>query len=205
MKTKSLLNIGKFMRILKVSLLHNWNMYLDARLDISICIFIPKLTTFQKMLSLIFREARIFRQKIWILQSVSTLYAKPWYSRKLLTATGNIKITISMLQTEKKSSGQIGICERYISHFFMNCFSTIESLITFAHLSFGICWMPLIKYLKNSFWEELNKFETFEITMTKSQLGTASDISCMSAISFRYSYLISHSQRRNCLWRCFIS
>ena len=101
MKTKSLLNIGKFMRILKVSLLHNWNMYLDARLDISICIFIPKLTTFQKMLSLIFREARIFRQKIWILQSVSTLYAKPWYSRKLLTATGNIKITISMLQTEK--------------------------------------------------------------------------------------------------------
>ena len=101
MKTKSLIDIGKFMRILKVSFLHNWNMYLDARLDISICIFIPKLTTFQKMLSLIFREARIFRQKIWILQSVSTLYAKPWYSRKLLTATCNIKITISMLQTEK--------------------------------------------------------------------------------------------------------
>ena len=190
------------MRILKVSLLHNWNMYLDARLDISICIFIPKLTTFQKMLSLIFREARIFRQKIWILQSVSTLYAKPWYSRKLLTATGNIKITISMLQTEKS------VPVRLVSmkNFFVNCFSTIESLITFAHrLSFGICWMPLIKYLKNSFWEELNKFETFEITMTKSQLGTASAISCMSAISFRYSYLISHSQRRNCLWRCFIS
>ena len=177
-------------------------MYLDARLDISICIFIPKLTTFQKMLSLIFREARIFRQKIWILQSVSTLYAKPWYSRKLLTATGNIKITISMLQTEKS------VPVRLVSmkNFFVNCFSTIESLITFAHrLSFGICWMPLIKYLKNSFWEELNKFETFEITMTKSQLGTASAISCMSAISFRYSYLISHSQRRNCLWRCFIS
>ena len=102
MKTKSFINLGKFMRILKISILHNWNIrYLDSRLDISICIFIPKLTTFQKMLSLIFREARIFRQKIWILQSVSTLYAKPWYSRKLLTATGNIKITISTLQTEK--------------------------------------------------------------------------------------------------------
>ena len=102
MKTKSFINLGKVMRILKISILHNWNIrYLDSRLDISICIFIPKLTTFQKMLSLIFREARIFRQKIWILQSVSTLYAKPWYSRKLLTATGNIKITISTLQTEK--------------------------------------------------------------------------------------------------------
>ena len=87
----------------------------------------------------------------------------------------------------------------------MICFSTIESLITFAHrLSFGICWMPLIKYLKNSFWEELNKFETFEITMTKSQLGPGT-LPFLACLPFHFQLFIFNFTARKRLPRCFIS
>ena len=59
--------------------------------------------------------------------------------------------------------------------------NSLQFVTAFASRAFQGCEK---KFWEDLFFKELNKFETFEITMRKSQLGTASAISCLSAISF---------------------
>ena len=167
--------------------------------------FHSKIETFQKCASINFRRNTQLLEKIWILQRVSALYAKAWYSRNLLAVNIKKKRALPMLQTERAK-----ICWSAWSSI-KNIYSKFSSLSNglFAkhifkftgNIWFFLHYLRCVEWLWNIF---LNKFETFEITMTKSQLGTGR-APFLARLPFHFALFIFNFTSRKRLPRCFIS